>query len=278
MNIGLIGYGYWGEKLARVIRASGEKLALVGDIDPSKGVDPLSVCQSKDVDAVVIATPPGTHFTLCREALNNRKHVLCEKPLTLDVPTTRMLGELAKERGLVLMTGYTYCYHAGIQKIKERLPEIGEICHINSIREGTATPRQDCDVIYDLAAHDVAIAQYLMGRKPNAVQACGRRDAARFAMRYWVHQWFTGAVSWVAPEKRREVYVVGANGTLSSNDATYDGPEPLAVEFQHFLDCIASGREPITGPAFSLAVAETLHEIYFAMLERGGERVLMSHQ
>lgn len=87
-----------------------------------------------DVDAVYIASPHDTHFGYCKAALERGKHVLCEKPLTLDKAQAQELADMAKERKLVLMEAIKTAYCPGFTQLLgiARSGTIGEICNVEA--------------------------------------------------------------------------------------------------------------------------------------------------
>ena len=117
----VVGYGYWGPNLARnVAGLPATRLVCVCDRDetrlraavtrhPGVGVttDFDDVLRLPEVEVVAIATPPGTHHRLARQALLAGKHVLVEKPLATSSALALDLVELAERKGLVLMVWTT---------------------------------------------------------------------------------------------------------------------------------------------------------------------------
>src|SRR5712691_4734872 len=143
MRIGVIGYGYWGPNLTRnFAELEGAELRWCADTKadrralakrrfPSVNVtaDANDVFDDDAVDAVVIATPPGTHHALARQALERGKHVLVEKPMTRTVAEAEDLAELADKSGLVLMVDHTFIYTGAVRKMEEIVGngELGEL-------------------------------------------------------------------------------------------------------------------------------------------------------
>lgn len=82
---------------------------------------------SKDINAVYIPLPPDLHFTYAKFALENKKHVLCEKPMTMSFNDTKTLCETAYKNNVTIFENYAFLYHKQIYKIKELLPKIGDI-------------------------------------------------------------------------------------------------------------------------------------------------------
>lgn len=120
----LIGHGYWGSKLEKYLEENPFfSLRYVCD---SK-TDLRKVFSDETVEAVVVATPIETHFSIVREALLSGKHVLSEKPLTLKTQECLALKELASARNLVLETNYVFTYSIALKTAK---------CLINSGKLG----------------------------------------------------------------------------------------------------------------------------------------------
>src|SRR5436305_12350445 len=119
LRIGVIGWGYWGPKIARDLDALEDvTVAMVADQDAHRLTSILNQHRVKttteaedvfrsDVDGVVIATPVRTHYQLTKRALLHGKNVLVEKPLTANVAEAEELVALAKDQQRILMVGHT---------------------------------------------------------------------------------------------------------------------------------------------------------------------------
>src|SRR6266480_7374865 len=134
IHFGVIGWGYWGPKIARNLDTLPHAMVtMVADSDVHRLASlPLNQYQSwirkttqvedvfySDVDGVVIATPVRTHYQLAKEALLHGKHVLVEKPLTTSVAEAEELIALAEKNDRVLMVDHTFVYTGAVRKIKE---------------------------------------------------------------------------------------------------------------------------------------------------------------
>ncbi len=147
-GVAVIGSGYWGKNLVRNYYEMGN-LRVICD----KNEDVLAAFQEQypgvevclaihdvlsrdDIDAVVIATPAETHYTLAREALLAGRHVYIEKPLVLDETEGEELIGLAEENEQVLMVGHLLQYHPVFVRLKEMAGngELGRINYIYSHR------------------------------------------------------------------------------------------------------------------------------------------------
>jgi predicted dehydrogenase len=181
----------------------------------------------EDVQAVIICTQASSHYDIARLALTTGKHVLVEKPLTLDVTEAQALVNLAEAKGLTLMVGHTFLYNGGIRKVKQYIAsgQMGRVYYLYARRTNLGPIRRDVNAIWDLATHDVAIFNFLLDRNPLWVSAVGsrilrngREDVGFISIGYeddivgHIH------VSWADPSKVREVVVVGSNMRILFDD------------------------------------------------------------
>jgi predicted dehydrogenase len=241
IQVGLIGYGYWGPNLARnLAETPGLQLVAIADGRPERrdhaarrhpGVqvcgDAASLIARDDLQAVAIATPLKTHHALARAALVRGKHVLVEKPLAASKAEAGELGELASARGLTLMVDHTFVFTGAVRKIKTIVDagELGDLLYLDSVRVNLGLFQQDTNVIWDLAAHDLAIMDHLIAARPVAVSANGG-SVAGFAHEniayITVHfdNGFLGHfhVNWLAPVKIRHMLLGGRQRLLVYDD------------------------------------------------------------
>ena len=144
VNIGLIGYGYWGGKvhatlernahfaLSRLHVRHPEKLSTsqqltLANVEIHSAAD--AIWNDQSIEAVIIVSPIDSHYTLCRQALEANKHVLVEKPLCLRANEAIELASLAHSRGLTLQTDYTWTFSPGLQYAQQLVAEgwLGEL-------------------------------------------------------------------------------------------------------------------------------------------------------
>ena len=180
--------------------------------------DAETVIEGSGNDAVVIATPLGSHHNLVRRALLADKHVLCEKPLTRTSEEAKELIEIAASKRLVLMVGHVFMFNPGALFLKEEIArgELGRIYYVDLVRTNLGPIRQDVGAIYDLASHDISICNFLLEAQPSEV-ACNAafylqrdREDVAFLTLYYPNQVVANIhVSWLDPRKVRQVTVVG---------------------------------------------------------------------
>ena len=244
IKIGVIGYGYWGPNLVRNFAEIPEaQMAAVSDLRPER----LALVQARypyvktttrvddlfnnpDIDAVAIATPVSSHFKLAMAALQAGKHVLLEKPFTATAEQARRLIDEAGHRNRVIMVDHTFVYTGAVRKIKTLVDnnDLGDIYYYDSVRVNLGLFQHDVNVLWDLAVHDLAIMDYILPAKPQAVSATGMSHVeGRPQNIAYLTLFFDGSlmahihVNWLAPVKVRRTLVGGSQKMI-----VYDDLEP----------------------------------------------------
>jgi len=242
INAAVIGCGYWGPNLIRNFMTCPEtNLLWACDLDAKRLNRVLApfpsvrqamvfadILDDDAVEAVAIATPVGTHYSLAKAALQKGKHVLLEKPLAVSVSQGRELVELAAQKDLRLMCDHTFCYTGAVRKIKQIIDagELGEILYFDSIRINLGLFQSDVNVIWDLATHDLAIVDFLFpGRNPMQVSAHGVAHAGNSIENIaYVTLTYPGNfiahfhVNWLSPVKIRKTIIGGSKKMIEWND------------------------------------------------------------
>ena len=246
INIGVIGCGYWGPKLARNIHQSPTaNLVMVSDLrqerlEEFKELYPdieittnYKELLEDNLDAVLIATPVNTHYPLAKDALQAGKHVLVEKPITSDSTQAQELVDLADSSGLTLMVGHTFEYNPAVEAVREVIQsgELGEIYYLNSTRVNLGLLQPDINVMWDLAPHDLSIMRFILDADPVKVSARGgvyvNTVRNLHEVVYMTVIFDTGALanlrlSWLDPVKQRRITVVGSQKMLVYDDIVDD--------------------------------------------------------
>ena len=180
-KVSIIGYGYWGPKLARNFQNS-NFFNLFSIIDISKknlmnarrdfplakiGTDYKLSLNKSNISLVVISTPTKTHFKIAKYALDKKINVLVEKPLSLSIKEVKILENLAKKNKVLLFVDYPFLFSGSIKYIKKLINnnKFGNLIEIESFRE-QAPIRKDCNVVWDLSVHDVSILHFLLNKMP----------------------------------------------------------------------------------------------------------------
>lgn len=247
LNLGLIGCGHWGPNYARLLQSlpvcrlrscvdlNSERLQSLKNLYPElqTAQDSSALFADPELDAVIVATPASTHFALVKAALLAGKHVLCEKPLTLDPAESRELSELARKQQRVLMVGHTFLFNSGIRQLKRYLDEglLGQLYYIHATRTNLGPIRQDVNAVADLASHDISIFNYLLQSRPERVSAQGQswlqagiEDLALMTLSYPERIMAHAHVSWLNPVKLRQITLVGSKKMVVWDDMNLSEP------------------------------------------------------
>ena len=240
VTVGIIGAGYWGKNLIRSYSMiKSVRLKYIVDNSPH-ALEKFShypeiyrtsnyhdILGDVEVDAVVVSTPPVTHYEIAKKALLSGKHVFVEKPLTLETDHARELVEIAEERKRKLMTGHLLLYHPCITAIKKYIDDgdIGEIYYLYCQRLNLGKVRRDENALQSFSPHDISVAIYLIGKNPVSVCAYGRsylqneiEDVAFLYMYFPEGKIAHVHVSWLDPHKVRRTTIVGSRKMVVFDD------------------------------------------------------------
>jgi predicted dehydrogenase len=244
IKLGLIGCGYWGPNLIRNFNELDEA-AVVACCDLSEERlnkirkrypatlctrNPEEILRDRSVDAVIVATPVSTHYSIAREALEHGKHVLIEKPLAGSSDHALDLIERAERCHRVLMVDHTFIYTSAVRKIRQLMDsnELGDIHYFDSVRVNLGLFQKDINVTWDLAPHDLSIMDFLLRRDPLAITAVGASHAgnnianiAYLTLTFPDNLIAHFHVNWLAPVKIRLTLIGGSRKMI-----VYDDVEP----------------------------------------------------
>jgi predicted dehydrogenase len=311
LRFGIIGWGYWGPKIARnlesvphasvtmVADTDAYRLALLAvnraDIQTTTQVEEVF---RSDVDGVVIATPVRTHYRLAKDALLHGKHVLVEKPLTTSVEEAEELITLAQEQQRILMVGHTFEYNPAVNELRRQVQsgDLGKIYCVEAQRLNLGLFRNDINVIWDLAPHDISILLYVFGKVPDQIDVQAHahlqshiHDIAHLNFKFADGMTAHVHVSWLHPCKIRRVTVIGDKKMAIYDDTNQsemlkiysvgadvhadpvvsyrygaitipyiDWMEPLRLECEDFANAIRTGVQPRAHGGVGLAVVRVL--------------------
>lgn len=255
--------------------------------------DSLEVALATTATAIVLATPAPTHFKLAMMALQAGKDVFVEKPMTLRATEARQLAEYADAHGRILMVGHLLLYQPAIAWMRNYLHsgEAGKVHHIATHRLNLGKVRTTENVWWSLAPHDISIVLDLLGTPAiDAVEATGHArlqsevaDEVHVDLAFKSGQTAHLHCSWQWPLKQRGTTVIGDQQMLvydeikqsvtvynkridSKLDAVDNGAQvidiadaqPLKLECQHFLECVATRQQPHSNGWNGVAVVNIL--------------------
>lgn len=251
ISLALIGLGYWGANYLRVLRQLKEvnlkyvcdketnKLANYAELTDTNNnnfTDDLTkIAENKELEAVIIATPASSHYEIAKMMLDAGKHVLVEKPLTINYKQALELCDLSEKVNKTLMVGHIYCFNPAVNYIKDaiRSGRLGDLYYGVGLRLGLGPIRNDASCSWDLATHDIAMLDYLLDKMPSYISAHELSflqrereisDYATIQLKYDSGFQFSLIVSWYAAEKIRMWYLMGSKSMLKFDDANKNAP------------------------------------------------------
>lgn len=195
INIGVIGTGRIGRLHAEVLayRVPAANLLMVTDAIPASAQqcaadfhipivapDPQTIFNSNEIEAVAICSSTDTHVPFIIEAARAGKHIFCEKPIALDLPSVdRALAEV-KKSGVKLQVGFNRRFHANFKHIHD-LVTGGKIGTPHLVRISSRDPapppvsyvKVSGGIFLDMTIHDFDMARYLIGSEIEEVYATG---------------------------------------------------------------------------------------------------------
>jgi predicted dehydrogenase len=244
IQVGVIGYGYWGPIMVRnLVEVPEVKLSIVSDIDAARrelverrypGVrttaDYRDILNDPSIDAVAVITAAATHYDIAMAALQAGKHVWVEKPLTETGDQGARLVDEAAKQNRILFVDHTFIYTGAVRKMREIVESgrIGNPQYYDSMRTNLGLYRPDVNVLWDLAVHDLAIMDYVLGQHPSAVSATaighvpGMPEDVGYMTCFYQSDLIAHInVSWITPTKVRQTFVGGDKQMI-----LYDDNEP----------------------------------------------------
>lgn len=249
-GIAVVGAGHWGPHLIRnfsdnlsshvlwVVEQDPNRRKMIGERFPSVGVtsDLDDALRDDRVDGLVVATPTSTHKEIVERALGARKHVLVEKPITNSLPDAVALCELADSFDRILMVGHVFLFNPAFIAAKDYIDahHLGDVNYLSMVRTNLGPVRRDVNAAWDLASHDISIANYWLESSPHTVSASGGswlnagvEDVVLATLSYPGDVLVHIEASWLNPKKRRLISVVGTERMLTVDDM--DINEPIRI-------------------------------------------------
>ncbi len=275
IKIAVFGVGRWGVHLLRNFLQH-PQAQVIAVVDPDSDCLALAAQQFKldsriflttqwqdalelnGLQAVAIATPAATHYSLITAALKQKLHVLAEKPLTLSAIDAIQLCQLADEQQRQLVIDHTYLFHPAVLKGREvlRSGALGALRYGYATRTHLSPVRSDVDALWDLAIHDIAILNYWLSETPCTIAANGQvwlqpdsidsfpsglADTVWATLTYPSGFRATIHVSWLNADKQRRSCIVGEKGSLIFDELS---SEPLVVQSGEF-ERHSNGFKPV---------------------------------
>ncbi len=241
LNICVVGAGYWGKNIVRVLHEHGALYA-VCDIDSKKLVElrkryefkPYTsleeALKDNEINGFAIAVPPSSLDEIALNILKNGRHTFVEKPVALSSKKMETLIKVAEREKAILMGGYTLMYNDALSYVKNWLNEKKpKTYYVHSERLNLGIIREDVNVWWNLAPHDISILHFIFQEMPCEIKAWGTsfikkkiEDVVLAELTYesglkaFIH------VSWIDPCKVRKTTFVCDKGLIEFDDTKQD--------------------------------------------------------
>ncbi|HJZ49567.1 MAG TPA: inositol 2-dehydrogenase [Roseiflexaceae bacterium] len=195
LNIGLIGAGRIGRLHAEhlVTRIPSARLLMIADVNEDSarqcaqqlgvaGVagDYRAVLENRDIQAVLICSATDTHAEMIEAAAHAGKHIFCEKPIALSLPTIDQALAAVEQANVKLQIGFNRRFDANYRRVRQAIEqgEIGEVALLHIISRDPAPPpiayiRSSGGIFLDMTIHDFDMARFLAGSEVEEVYASG---------------------------------------------------------------------------------------------------------
>lgn len=273
-----------------------------------------SALRDGDVHGIVLATPAEQHHWMAMAALQSGKDLFVEKPIALEYEDAEEIVDAADHYGRIVMVGHLLRYHPAVTKIQQFQAEgvLGEIEYIYSNRLNMGKIRREENALWSFAPHDISVVLALIGESPVQVIATGgaylQPNIADVTISNLLFSRGVRAhifVSWLHPYKEQRLVVLGSrqmvvfedtrredklmlfdkhielkNGTFEAAQPNgipiaFDEGEPLRRECLHFLECVATRRQPWTSGEEGKRVLQVLQGCQRS-LQMNGEPVQLN--
>lgn len=308
VRVALVGCGVWGQNLLRALAAS-PRAEVVAVADPSAGklararlvtpraalVASLEEALAARPTAVVIATPAHTHGALVLAALDAGLDVFVEKPMAQSREDAERCAAKAAAAGLIGMVGHLLRYHPSVERLVELTRErrFGGLRRFVAERLSSASDRAS-SILWSLGPHDLSVLRALDPSPIADIEAEWRDDGDRIAVDLALESGVTARIELARsnPTKERRLSVVGsllagrfddvrapdrivlegADAASSEGEIVVAWREPLALEIDHFLECVERRSPPRTSFEEGASVVRALARIEAAAQRSEGRR------
>jgi len=299
LRIGVVGSGNWGRNHVRTVAGLADaELVAVCDTEAKTreriarqhpGV--LVTGELNDLlqrsDAVIVASPAGTHAGVARRCIEAGKPCLVEKPFALNVRDAEDVAKLAAERKVPVLAGHLLVFHAAVERLRTLVQggELGKIFYLYGLRVNLGQVRQDENALWSFGPHDVSVALHLLGEAPVRVAAQGKsylqpkiEDVVFLTMEFASGVLAHVQLSWLDPHKERKLTVVGAKKMVVFDDMEpreklriYDKGVDRPPEYGSFGESLAIREGDIFVPRISTVEPLAAELAHFVRVARGTE-------
>jgi len=284
VNVAVVGVGYWGKKIVSEYAQLAKRSSSIGLYAVCDMLEEnLKFCEGNyrvpymtkyhegiiacpEIDAVHVCTPNGTHYEICRGALDAGKHVLVEKPITLNSGEAYELVNLARAKNLILSVGHIFRFNNALQKVRSLVKRgfFGDLFWLKLQWATLRLPIHGIDIISDLAPHPLDILNFLLDEWPLKITCKAKayrrerlEETAHIIAEFKNNRMAYIELSWLTPGKTREVSIMGSKRFAKidclkqevkafEDDRFYSIPvernNTIEAELKHFIKCIQNNH------------------------------------
>lgn len=238
---------------------------------------------SSDVDAVSICTLNETHYDVVRNALEAGKHVLVEKPLTMNSKKAFKLVDIAHETNKLLAVGHIFRFNNAIIEAKKYAKQhfFNDIFYLRLQWTDFVYPEQIKEIVFDMMPHAFDVMNFLLETWPTKITCIAKgfrrkdyEDTAHVICEFPHNIMTHTETSWTLPEKSRIIDIVGRDDCLKidclnqkvklfdngvfQREIPVQPNNTLRDEILHFLDAVEKGSVVSNDAASGAKVVEAL--------------------
>ncbi len=241
MNVGLIGFGYWGKNILRNLLINKNiNNIYVHDVNLNskfnKKTNPKYIKNKKkffsikEIDLYIIATPTKTHYQIISKCLKLNKYVCVTKPFVFNINEIKKLQKNHKNLDKIFLD-HTYLFHSSVKYLKKliKAKKLGKLIYYDSERISFGKFYTDVNVIDDLAVHDLYILDYLLdGEMPKKIKVTSqnifknKKFMSTISINYPSGFFANIKVSWYSPIKSRRILLAGNKKIVEFDDNESD--------------------------------------------------------
>ena len=183
IKLGLIGVGKWGTNYVKAIKEINyvDLNYVTSNNDITKNLlnkdctienDWRKIISSNNIDGIIVASPPNTHYEILKECIQLRIPVLVEKPFVLKVEDAQKIINFAKRECSLVYVDYIHLHHPAFLKLEQEIKQKNDFIDIKSISGNNGPFRPDVRALWDWAPHDIAMCLKIMEEMPKVNKVC----------------------------------------------------------------------------------------------------------
>jgi len=305
MKVGVIGAGYWGKKHVEEYTKLGHDVFVSDQLKENRNFcemnfgsktfdDYNKILQDGEISAVSICTPDSTHKKIAIEALEHKKNILVEKPLSTSLNDIDEILQKAKDCQKFVMCGHIFRFNNVIKKVKEIIQAstlgkifVIELCWTDHYPILGVNSLLDKDILFDQGVHPIDIVDFIFNSKHSKISCIGSgfriQNLEYVLINYHLDNGtnespiVTIKLSWITPFRSREMKIIGSeksiildctnqkiqlveNSTKKSQEIFVEPNNTLKDELEYFVNC-CNDNKTIQPPYPNGAVGKRIVEI-----------------